>query len=105
MWWDDTKKEVYFCELTVCFESSSDAATNRKEARYQDIVSAATDAGYSADLITIEVGSRGLPNMGGGGGGGGGGYEVTISLGPPLKRAPLHFSTSVLSCNSWIRMT
>ena len=65
MWRDDTRKEVFFCELTVCFESSFEAATNRKEARYLDIVSAATDAGYSAVLITIEVGSRGPPNIGG----------------------------------------
>ena len=36
---------------------------NRKVARYHNIDSAATDAGYTADLITFEVESRGLSNI------------------------------------------
>ena len=34
----------------------------RKEDEYLDLLSAIGNAGYNAKLITVEVGSRGLPN-------------------------------------------
>ncbi len=37
----------------------------RKEDRYLDLISDAKRAGYSPTLITLDMGSRGLPNMDG----------------------------------------
>ncbi len=37
-----------------------DEARERKQNKYQDLVNAAADAGYIVELITLEVGSRGL---------------------------------------------
>ena len=35
----------------------------RKEEKYLDLLEEAEQAGYKAQLITLEVGSRGLPHM------------------------------------------
>ena len=35
----------------------------RKEERYRDLIKAAEEAGYQSKLITLEIGSRGLPDM------------------------------------------
>ena len=36
-----------------------------KEDRYHDLIDEMRKAGYTSTLITVEVGSRGLPNMSG----------------------------------------
>ncbi len=61
--WCDDKQTITLVELTVCFETSYEAAVERKEDRYRDLTSDAKRAGYSLTLITLEMGSRGLPNM------------------------------------------
>ena len=38
-------------------------AAQRKEAKYGELVSTVRKAGYHANLITLEVGSRALPHM------------------------------------------
>ena len=52
-------------ELTVCFETSYEAAFTRKEDWYHDLIDEKRKAGYTLTLIMVEVGSRGLPNMSG----------------------------------------
>ena len=63
MWWDDIRKTITFAELTVSFETSFTGAVQRKEGKYCDLVMEAEKAGYKADLLTIEVGARGLLHM------------------------------------------
>ncbi len=65
VWWNDQQKTITLVELTVCFETSYEEAITRKEDRYHDLITEAREAGYRANLITIEMGSRGLPNMAG----------------------------------------
>ncbi len=57
--WDDTKRCV--C-LTLCFDTLFHDTATRKESKYLDLTSTLQQAGYNAKLITVEVGSRGLPN-------------------------------------------
>ena len=60
--WDESRKAVWFIELTVCFESCFQAAADRKEVKYLDIATSAAQAGYNTEVITVEIGSRGLPH-------------------------------------------
>ena len=60
VWWDDSVKKILLIELTVCFESSFKHAAERKMAKYE-----ARSAGYSGQVITLEVGSRGIIGDGG----------------------------------------
>ena len=46
----------------VCYDTLFHEAAARKEDKYLDFLSAIRNAGYNAKLITVEVGSRGLPN-------------------------------------------
>ena len=50
-------------ELTVCFETSFEAAAERKETKYHDLVISTERAGYNTTLITLEMGSRGTPHL------------------------------------------
>ena len=61
--WDDTAKSVTLIELTVCFESCFEDARERKESRYADLLQNLQGVSYTASLITLEVGSRGLLHM------------------------------------------
>ena len=65
VWWDDTCRSVCLVERTVCFDTLSQGAATRKESKYLDLLSAVQQTGHRASLITLEVGSRGLPNMDG----------------------------------------
>ena len=62
VWWD-TSRTITLIELTVCFESCFDAAKQRKEDRYADLLHALRRAQYKACLVTLEVGSQGLLHM------------------------------------------
>ena len=53
-------KMVYFLELTISFESTMDQANHRELAKYYDLLDAARTAGYNAECLAFEVGSRGL---------------------------------------------
>ncbi len=63
VWWDDAEKELCLCELTVCFETSFQEAAERKETKYHDLMMAAEATGYSTTLMTLQVGSRGVPDL------------------------------------------
>ena len=47
----------------MCYDTLFHEAATLKEDKYLDLLSAIRNAGYNAKLITVEVGSRGLPNM------------------------------------------
>ena len=55
--WDDTLKQVYLIELSVCFETNFEAARKRKVLKYVDL---AEQHNYKCDVFTVEVGSRGV---------------------------------------------
>ena len=61
--WDDKTKKLCLLELTVCFETSFEEATQRKKIRYADIVDQAKLSHYISKLITVEVGARGIVSM------------------------------------------
>ena len=60
VWWDDSQKQLVIIELTVCFETLLEAAAEKKETKYHDLVTSAERAGYNTALITLEMGSRGV---------------------------------------------
>ena len=47
-------------ELTISHESVMEQTRQVKQAKYQDLIDEVMRAGYRAQLITLEVGSRGL---------------------------------------------
>ena len=65
VWWEDNPKKLRLVELTVPFEMGFKDAAERKEASYEDLVYRAKQAGYDSHLITIEVGSQGVPHTAG----------------------------------------
>ena len=54
------QKQAVILELTVCFEEAYVAAKERKTEKYLDLVAEIEEKGYNMELITLEVGSRGL---------------------------------------------
>ena len=63
VWWDDDMKSLNLIELTVCYETNFDEAAKRKDERYQDLLNDVSSMGYTTSLITLEMGSRGLPHL------------------------------------------
>ena len=61
--WDDANKFLTMLELTVPFETGFEAAQQRKEGKYLELLHEAGKAGYKGCLITLEMGSHGLPHM------------------------------------------
>ena len=61
--WDEAHKSLILAELTVCFETNFEEAAQRKSAKYVDLVEQAQARGYKAELITLQVGSRGVPDL------------------------------------------
>ena len=47
----------------MCFETNFEEAAQRKSAKYVDLVEQAQARGYKAELITLQVGSRGVPDL------------------------------------------
>ncbi len=56
----DSNGNVTLMELTVPFESNIVQASERKKQRYEHLISNIKDNGHNVELITIEIGSRGL---------------------------------------------
>ena len=52
-------------ELTISYETNFEAAAERKEEKYEELVTGACNTGYETELITLEVGSRGVINPAG----------------------------------------
>ena len=65
IYWDETTKKVSLTELTVCYDTLFEGVIKRKEERYQKLLDTFQDAGYTESLVTVEVGSRGIPNPAG----------------------------------------
>ncbi len=63
--WNDTTKSVTLLELTIPFDTLLEEAAKRKEVKYHELVSRIKGSGYATTFLTIEVGSRGLPNISG----------------------------------------
>ena len=61
--WD--RSAITIIELTVPFKLCMDSAVARKTERYTELLGNCRDAGYKANLLTLEfkVGSRGLINI------------------------------------------
>ena len=55
-----TPKQATLLELTVFFETTFEEAAQRKMLKYLDLREEAQSRGYKAELMTIEVGSRGV---------------------------------------------
>ena len=62
VWWDDSVRSARVAELTVCFESNFSEAAQRKAAKYTDLMEQAEQNGYSTTLLTLQMGSRGIPH-------------------------------------------
>ena len=60
VWWCERQRELWLFELTISYESLTAKARDLKRAKYQDLVEAGRAAGYRTELITVEVGSRGM---------------------------------------------
>ena len=52
--------EISLLELTVCFKENFTISSEYKKNKYSNLVSACKRAGWSAQLHTLQVGSRGL---------------------------------------------
>ena len=57
--WNEAKKVVHLLELTVPWESNLGAAEERKEARYEGLVEACEEEGWTAQHSHLGVGARG----------------------------------------------
>ena len=60
MWWSEHLRELWLFELTISFESLMAEARERKRVKYHDLVEARKAAGYKTELLTVEVGCRGM---------------------------------------------
>ena len=56
------QSSITIVELTVPYKLCIDAAVNRKTSNYSPLMRLCRQAGYSATLLTVEVGSRGFIN-------------------------------------------
>jgi len=63
VWWNDQQKSLVLAELTISYETNFEAAAERKEEKYEELVTGACNTGYETDRITLEVGSRGVINL------------------------------------------
>ena len=52
-------------ELTISYETSFVDAAERKEVKYEELITGARASGYDTELIMLEVGSRGVINPAG----------------------------------------
>ena len=55
--WSDTKRQVWLIELTVCYESNTTQAEERKRERYADLADNIKKAGYVCYVCPVQVGS------------------------------------------------
>ena len=60
VWWSDVEKQLWLFELTISYETVVADAAQRKKSKYKELIESAMKAGYRSELITVEVGSRGM---------------------------------------------
>ena len=61
--WRKDLIKVYFVKLTICHETNFNAANERKQNRYAELVNNMKEKGIICKQINIEVGSRGFINI------------------------------------------
>jgi hypothetical protein len=90
--WSRMSREVILLELTCCAEEGIEAAKVRKQVRYHELVESINLTNWKAQLLTIEVGARGLV--------GGSTFRAFLKLGFSLQGArnqnPLYCCRSLL---------
>ena len=59
VWWSDELRQMWIFELMISYESCAEDR-RLKQPKYHDLVEAGREAGYRTELITLEVGSRGM---------------------------------------------
>ena len=59
VWWSDHQRELWLFGANYQ-ESHVADAREQKRVKYQDLVVAGKAAGYTTELLTVEVGSRGM---------------------------------------------
>ena len=62
VWWDSRNRPLCLAELTDCYESNFEDAAIRKTVKYTDLVDQANNNGYNTTLLTLQVGSGGVPH-------------------------------------------
>ena len=62
VWWNDKEKTLVLVELTIPFDAVMDSASERKQAKYDHLLTTAKRNGFRASLVTLEIGSRGMPH-------------------------------------------
>ena len=62
VWWNVTTMTATLLELTIPFDTLLNEAAERKRDKYLELESSIKESGYKVTLLTVEVGSRGLPN-------------------------------------------
>lgn len=63
VWWSEQLSELCLFELTISYEAIVADAKERKRSKYHDLMEAGRAAGFRCELITLEVGSRGMLNL------------------------------------------
>lgn len=63
VWWSEQLSELCLFELTISYETIVADAKERKRSKYHDLMEAGRAAGFRCELITLEVGSRGMLNL------------------------------------------
>ena len=58
--WSDIERKLYIAELTICYETGSKQAEERKRRRYADMAEEADIQGYQTRVLPIQIGSRGV---------------------------------------------
>ena len=61
--WSRDQASIHLVELTVPFETTMEEARMRKRERYSELLQECSRTAKRAELITIEVGSRGFLNL------------------------------------------
>jgi len=56
-------QEVTLIELTVCFETTFEAAIQRRTEKYLELREEAQNIGYRAEIMTNEIGSWGVVSV------------------------------------------
>jgi len=58
--WSETRKKLIMIELTVPWETRCEEASERKKAKYTELLNECRERGYRTWLFPIEVGARGF---------------------------------------------
>ena len=60
VWWSEQLSELWLFELIVSYETVVADARERKHSKYHNLMEAGRAAGFRCELISLEVGSRGI---------------------------------------------